>query len=216
MPISEGIAQELVELGSKAQLETRLTWLQSYAVDQVAPAGAELTRAGRRFHLAYNGTVPTGIAPVQAFPTTAAQWAIFNADLVKSHVYSAIGAMLFSGTKGLGGVLLGCIFTLPAQTGFATGLAVASASSSAAGSKASVKSAVAITVPATPIWFPIAEDGLAVATIGPANCMMNRIKEGRIIVPPNSGLGLAVLAPLGTTPLYLPAAEWSEIVWPLK
>jgi hypothetical protein len=217
MPVAEGFVQELAELASKAQLEARQTFLQSLAIDPVAPVGMELSRAGRRFHIAYNGTAPTGIAPVQAWPTTAAQWAIWNGDSAKSHVWETLGVLPQSGTPGVGGVLLACIFQAPAETGFATGLAVASASSSAIGSKASIKSGVTVTTPATPSWFVVADNQPGAVGAGIAgNQIVNRGLAGRIIVPPNAGLGLAVLALAGTTPLFVPYGEWSELVLPLK
>lgn len=210
----EGIYRRFVPLRvAKGQIDARFTFTESLAVEQVSPPGHEMTRAGRRFHIGYTGTVPTGIAPVQAFPTTAAQWAIWNGDLSKSYSFTALGALLFSGTKGLGGQLLACIFQLPTQSGLAqqAGVTPQSASFSAIGSKAVIKSGIVITNPALPNWMPIAEDVLAVATVGPANAIINRSLDGRILVPPGAGLGLAVLAPAGTTPLYLPIAEWIEV-----
>lgn len=196
---------------AKGMIEGRATFTESLAVAQVEPPGWELTRAGRRFSLGYNGTVPTGIAPVQAFPTTAAQWALTNGDPSKSYGFEALGALLFSGTQGLGGQLLGCIFQTPAQNGFATGLGVVSHSFGALSSKVAVKSGVTITGPAVPVWFPIAEDIGAAARVGPLGAIVNRQVAGRVALAPGMSLGLAVLAPAGTTPLYLPVAEWIEL-----
>lgn len=214
--IFEGTYRRFTALkGGKAALDARFTHQESLAIGQVEPASFEMTRAGRRFSIAYNGTAPTGIAPVQAMPTTAAQWAIWNGENVggKSYIFTTLGAMLFSGTKGLGGQLLASIFALPVQTGLAqqTGVAIASHSGSAIGSKAVIKSGITITNPAVPLWFPVAEDILAVATVGPGDALLNRNIEGRVILPPQTGLGLVVLAPAGTTPLYLPVAEWVEL-----
>lgn len=196
--------------GGKGAIDARITHLESLAIGQVEAPGYEMTRAGRRFSIAYNGGVPTGIAPVQAFPTTAAQWALFNGDPVQAYTVRVLGALLFSGTQGLGGKLLACLFQLPVQTGFATGLAVASHSNGQRVSKASIKSGVTITGPAAPNWFPVAEDLGAAARVGPLGSIINRQVDGKIIIPPGQGLGLAVLAPAGTTPLYLPEAEWEE------
>lgn len=212
--IFEGVYRRFVPLkGGKAPLDVRLTHLESQAVGQVEPQGYELTRAGRRFGIAWTGTIPTAIAPVQAFPTTAAQWVIANLDTGgKSYVFKSIGAMLFSGTSGLGGTLLACFFTAPAAVaGFATGVSVQSKSNSAIGSKAGVRSGITITSPALPNWFPVADATSAVAQVGPTNAIVNRGLDGRVILPPGVCLGLAVLAPAGTTPLYLPMAEWVEI-----
>jgi hypothetical protein len=211
--IFEGVARRFFPLrGGKTPLDARLTHLESLAMGLVEPADYELTRAGRRFSLAYNGTVPTGIAPVQAFPTTAAQWAFSNGDSAKTYAFKTLGALLFSGTQGLGGKLLACFFTTPVQTGFATGLDVVNHSgSSAIGSKIAVKSGVTITAPSAPKWFPIAEDIGAAARVGPLGSIINRSLFGKVLLPPGISMGLAVLAPAGTTPLYLPEAEWLEI-----
>jgi hypothetical protein len=209
----EGIYRRFQALRvAKGPLDARFTFTESLAVAQVEAQGHEMTRAGRRFYLAYNGSVPTGIAPVQAFPTTAAQWVIWNNDNAKTYFFEQLGAMVFSGTTGLGGELLYTIFKAPAQTGaHATGLAVASASFSSISSKAIIKSGVTITDPATPVWAQVAEQVSAAAIIGPASCIASRPGYRSIVaVNPGYGLGLAVLAPAGTTPLYLPLAEWVE------
>jgi hypothetical protein len=209
--IFEGIVRRFTALKSgKSQTDARLTHQESLATCLVEPAGFEMTRAARRFSLAWNGTVPTGIAPVQAFPTTAAQWAISNPDPAKTYFFKALGAMVFSGTTGLGGELLACIFQTPIQQGFATGVAVQSLSGGGLASKVAVKSGVTITLPALPNWFPIAEQPAGVAIVGPASCIINRSVDARCAVQPGYSLGLAVLAPAGTTPLYLPIAEWLE------
>jgi hypothetical protein len=198
---------------AKSPIDLRATFTESLAVAQVEAPGQEMTRAGRRFYLAYNGTGPTGIAPVQAFPTTAAQWTIYNNDPAKTYFFEQLGAMVFSGTTGLGGELLATIFKLPAQSGAqATGLAVMSGSGSAIGSKAVIKSAVTITDPAVPVWAQVAEQVSSAAIVGPASCIASRPGFRSILaVNPGFGLGLAVLAPAGTTPLYLPIAEWVEL-----
>lgn len=215
--IFEGIYRRFQALRvAKGPIDARFTFTESLAVGQVDAPGWEMTRAGRRFYIAYNGTVPTGIAPVQAFPTTAAQWAVWNPDPAKAYILRALGALLFSGTQGLGGQLLACLFRAPASLGVhATGLAIASGSKISQGnfpgSNAIIKSGVTITDPTLPNWFPVAEDIGAAARVGPLASIINRQLEGRVVIPTGMGLGLAVLAPAGTTPLYLPVAEWEEL-----
>lgn len=212
--ILEGIYRRFLPLkDGKGQIDVRMTHCESLATAQVEPLGYEITRSGRMFSLVYTGAVPTGIAPVQAFPTTAAQWVIWNGDTNKAMTFKSLGALLFSGTKGLGGTLLACIFQAPAQTALAhvAGLSTASQSNGSLTSKAVVKSGITLTGPAVPLWFPVAEDRMAAAVIGPANALINRALDGSVIVPPLQGLGLAVLAPAGTTPLYLPVASWVEL-----
>ena len=212
--IIEGFARRFAALkAGKNQTEARFTHLESLGAAQVEPPGLELTRAGRRFWLAYNGTAPTGVVPVQAFPTTAAQWAIANGDLVKSQVYTALGAIAFSGTIGAGGLLLATIFQTPYNGGTAqaTGVAIGSGSLSAIASKAVVKSSVTITAPSAPNWFPVADNVYGNVPTVPATVIANRGLEGRVIVPPQCSLGLVVMAPAGTSAAFVPFAEWAEI-----
>lgn len=211
--ILEGIYRRFYPLKSgKGPLDARFTGLESLAVGPVEPEDYELTRAGRRTYLAYNGTVPTAIAPVQAIPTTAAQWVIWNADPTKSYVFKALGAILFTGTNVVGGTLLATIFQTPAQTGtHVAGLSILNGSGSSNLSKAIVKASVTITTPSAPIWAPVADAFLSAAATLPSTMIINRNIRGGIIVPPGFGLALAALAPAGTGQLFLPIADWNEI-----
>lgn len=195
---------------ARAAADLRLTFLESLAVAQVDPPGMELTRAGRRLYLGATGA-PTGIAPVQAWPTTAAQWAFFNPDPYKTMWLEALGVAPISGTPGVGGQLLVAPFTLPAQQGLATNLAVINGRGGAAASAMAVKSAVTITGPAAPAWTALAENlSPNVGAFPGSGIIGRRDLAGRIGIPPNSGLGLVVLALAGTTPLFVPFAEWVE------
>lgn len=202
----------LTKLGSGSPVAARGTGVGSMAVDQVAPARFEMSRAGRRFLLG-NSAAITGIAPVQGLPTTAAQWALFNADAARAVVLEQVGMYLTAGTPGAGGILLGCLFQLPAQSGaLYAGTAISSASGGGLASKAVLKSAVTITAPAAPNWFPLASNPSPNAAIFPGSTFLeNRALDGAILVPPGWGLGLAVVAPAGTTPLFAPFASWVEV-----
>jgi hypothetical protein len=205
--ILEGIYRRFVPLRvAKGTIDARFTFTESLAVGQVEPDGWEMSRAGRRFHLAYNGTVPTGIAPVQAMPTTVTAFTIWNADPSKSYGFTVLGALTFSGTPAVtGGVLLATIFQAPVQLGAnLTGVAIMSASNGGPASKAIVKGTVTITGPAVPVWAPVADQQAS----GPP---VNRQLNGRVLLAPGQGLGLTVLAAVGTTPLFLPVAEWIEL-----
>lgn len=211
--ILEGIYRRFYPLKSgKGPLDARFTGLESLATGLVEPEEYELTRAGRRTYLGFNGTVPTAIAPVQAMPTTAAQWVIWNADPFKSYVMKALGALLFTGTNAVGGTLLATLFQTPAQTGtHVAGLSVVNGSGSVLGSKAIIKASVTITTPSVPVWAPVADAFLSAVATLPSTMIINRNIRGGIIVPPGFGLGLAVLAPAGTGQLFLPIADWNEI-----
>jgi hypothetical protein len=211
--ILEGVYRRFVPLkGGKGPLDVRLTANESVAVDQAMPANYEATRAGRRMMLAYNGTAPTGVAVVAAFPTTAAQWVIWNADPYKAYVFTQVGLLLFSGTDAIGGFALATIFKAPVQLGAnATGFAVMNASGSSIGSNAIIKTAVTITGPATPLWAPVADNLLSAVATLPAASFSNRLVDGRLILPPGQGLGLVAMGPTGTTRAMVPYAEWIEI-----
>jgi hypothetical protein len=210
--IAEGFARRFLALRSgKNPTEHRLTHQESLAVGQVEPPGFEMTRASRRFFLAYNGTAPTGVVPVTAFPTTAAQWVVWNNDPIRTYFFTALGAIAFSGTDAIGGVLLATVFQAPVQSGAnATGLAVLNASNGGLTSKAIIKSSVTISQPAVPSWAPVADTLLSAVATVPTAKIANRQVDGRVAVPPGQGLGLAVLGPTGTSVAYVPMAEWVE------
>lgn len=213
--IFEGIYRRFQGLRvAKGPLDLRMTHCESVAVGQVEPANFEMSRAGRRFQLGISAAV-TGIAPVQALPTTAAQWAIWNADPNQCLLLEELIEVLLSGTPGLGGSLWACLFNAPAQVGNSSaGLSVVSCSSGTRTSKAIVKSGVTITDPAAPAWFQLDESRQSITaaafSTGYANGFGRKDLAGAIVVPPAKGLGLAVMAPTGTTPLYGPLARWVE------
>lgn len=217
--ISEGRAKRFSNLKSGEQVvDARYTHLLSQAVAQVELPNQEMTRAGRRFFLGISAAI-TGIAPVQAIPTTAAQWTIFNASQPggPTYYFEELGEILVSGTPGLGGSCLFCLFQLPASTGAqATGFTVQNAQiGSRSASAALAKSAVTVSTPAAPVWYQLAENSSAVTaaafSTGYSNGFVKRDIGGAIALPPQYGLGLAVMAPTGTTPLYAPVARWIEV-----
>ena len=178
-------------------------------VAQAMPLGA--SQAGQRFILGNNAAI-TGIAPVQAHPTTAAQWGLFNANLDKSLYFEELGEYLEAGTPGVGGVLLACLFRTPAQLGVSeTGNSITSASGSGAQSKVIVKPSITITEPTAPNWYTLADiSGANVTAFAASATFAHRDLQGRLVVPPLWGVGLAVLSPAGTTPLWAPFGMWVE------
>lgn len=173
------------------------------------PTGYEMARAGRRFFIGQSAAL-TGIAPVQAMPTTAAQWVIWNTSLTKSLVFEKLGAYCTAGTAGVGSTVVVAPMTLPATTTTKSGITIASASNSSKTSVALVNSGVTVTSPAAPAWQIIARDN------SPDTVLLNVLAfdaelKGSLIVPPLTGLGLCVIAPTGTNPLYAPIATWLEL-----
>jgi len=217
--IFEGIARRFVELrAGKSTIEARFTQQESLAVAQVEPSGFELTRANKRFYLAYNGTVPTGVAPVQAFPTTAVQWSVNNYESVggSTYFFEMIGAFPLSGTPGIGGLILTSVYPISTIAGtMSTGFAIMPAgqpgSFGSSKSNALIRSATTISA-GVPLWTPIAFNQPGAVGAGVAgNQIVNRDIQGRIAVPPQCALGINVLALAGTAPLFLPIAEWIEL-----
>lgn len=197
--------------GNGATVVQRATQLASTAIAQIEAAGAEGARAGRRFWLG-NSAAITGIAPVQALPTTGAQWALWNLDPNRAVFLEELGMYLTAGTPGVGGILLACLFQAPAQVGATqAGTAVGSQSNGSSVSKVIAKPSVTITQPTAPTWYPLASNSSPnVTAFAGATFLEHRNIQGRIVIPPNQGLGLAVVAPAGTTPLFAPFASWME------
>lgn len=201
--------------GVDSERQIRMTNFESLATAQVEPSGFELNRSGQRFMLG-NSAAITGIAPVQVLPTTAAQWVIWNADTTYTYYLEELGMYLTSGTPGVSGILLACVFQSPSQTGSSqAGVGVTRTSrplGSGGGSAAIVKPSVTITTPGAPVWYPVASNPSPnVTAFAGSTFLEHRNLQGRISVPPGYGLGLAVVAPAGTTPLFAPFATWCEL-----
>ncbi len=178
-------------------------------VAQTEPLRTELARAGRRFYIGQSAAL-TGIAPVQAMPTTAAQWVIWNTSLTKSLVFECLGAYTTAGTAGVGSTVVVANVALPATSTTKAGITIGSSSGSARTSVALVNSGVTVTSPAAPAWRIIARDN-SPDTVALNVMAFDPYLEGSIVVPPLNGLGLCVIAPTGTSPLYAPMATWVEM-----
>lgn len=213
--IFEGIVKRFAALKSgSSPISARFTHQESLAVCQVEPLLFEATRAGRRT-LIGNGAAITGIAPVQVLPTVAAQWTIFNNDPSATYWMEELGVYLTAGTPGAGGILLACLFQTPSQAAATQDVGVSIANANIASqrtSKAIVKSAVTISKPAAPTWFPVATNPSPnVTAFAGSTFLEHRNLQGAIAVPPGFGLGLAVVAPAGTSPLFAPFARFVEL-----
>jgi len=209
--LSENVAGKFTTKQS-GQVSQRATALGSVAGAQVEPPNFEMSRAGRRFILG-NSAAITGIAPVQALPTTGAQWVIWNPSTTRTLAMEQVAMYLTSGTPGVGGILLAALFTLPASVGATyTGSSISSASIGSGASATILKASVTVTAPAAPNWFTLASNpGPNVTAFASSTFLENRLLGGSVLVPPLCGLALAVVSPAGTTPLFAPAAMWVEI-----
>lgn len=182
-------------------------------VSQTEQAGLELSRAGVRFMMGQSAAL-TGIAPVQAMPTTAAQWVIWNPSTTKSLVFDRLGAYTTAGTAGAHSTVVFAHVTLPANSANKSGITISNMSGSTQTSVALINSGVTVTSPAAPAWHVLASTS-SVATAALNVAVVEEV-HGRIIVPPLRGLGLCVIAPTGTSPLYAPIAQWTEITLDLE
>jgi len=207
----EGIYRRFVPYkGGRGPADIRLTHLESVAVSQVESDGLEMTRAGRRFHGVFS---TTGIAPVQSVPTTAAAWALYNGDSSKSYVLDGISGALLSGTAGVGGGFLAIVAPLNAALAAAAGSAVGSRSLGSLTSKAvlGINYTLSALVAGSTQWGFVETAVSPSAALGAGSGGITADVHGRIIVPPGKVLGLSLLAPAGTTPLYLAGCTWHEV-----
>lgn len=218
--IFEGLAKRFIAMkAGQSTIAARFTQQESLAVAQVEPPGFEMTRAGRRFSIAYNQTGVTGIAPIQTVPTTTLHWGLSNYDPQKTLFMQTIGAWPVSGTPGVGGIVFVCIYPQSNISGaMAAGFGVMNMNniSQSGNGKSNViiragASIGAIATPTPLLFTPIAFNQPGAVGAGIAgNAIINTEVQGRIAIPPFYGLGITVVALAGTTPLFAPIAEWIE------
>jgi hypothetical protein len=196
-------------------ITTTATSLGSMRVAQSEADGDEHTRAGMRFHM--SGTGATGIAPVQALPSTAAQWLIYNPlSNPVSALVDRVGMFLVSGTAGAGGTVLGCIVPpsfAPATVPTVSAANVKISNANPVSTKASsliVASGQTLQNAATGNWFPLCQMNPAGTLLGQTYMDTWVDLRGRMMIPPGCGLALVVISPTGTTPLFAPFAAWRE------
>jgi hypothetical protein len=192
---------------SEATQSLRLMGNLSLAMAQVESESAEMTRSGRRFS-GIGGT--SGAASVATVPSTAAAWALYNADISRSYIIDSISFWEIAAVSApVGGSIIGIVSpitsTIPPA---ATGSTVASDSAGGLSSKAVF--ATAYTLPALSgnvQWFVIGSFSGGAPGIGGG---FSADVKGRIIVPPGKVLGLSVLAATGASPTYIPGVTWYE------
>jgi len=212
--LSELIARRFPQIKafSEATVAQRATSLLSTAVAQVEGEGDEATRGGIRFHMA--SSAATGIAPVQALPTTAAQWLLYNPAASGITIWiDTIGMWLVSGTAGAGATVLASICkptNVPATRPVASASGIVLTNANPASVRSSqLLVAASQTLQGTPGWAPIAFMNPTGTVLGQTQ-MEQRDIRGKISIPPDCGLGLAVISPTGTTPLFAPYATYRE------
>lgn len=195
-----------------SKIPLRLTEYASLAVQQVEPAGLELSRAGVRYAGGCQ-VVANGVAPVQAIPTTSGALCLYNSepDGGKSIVVESVSVSLASGTPGTGFALYAGL----SQGRLATAPSAASNYGSAPMGKVGGKSSIAVwattfTLAGSPKWWALiaGKTGGASASVGDGG---TRDLAGRVVIPPGHALGFTVMSPAGTSPLFAIHAEWAEV-----
>jgi hypothetical protein len=209
----EGIAGRFLQK-SAGIVAASVTGNGSLRVSQVEGPDDEGTRAGVRFHLGCLGA--TGIAPVQSVPTTAAQWMIWNPNgNTQTAFIDVIGMNLNSGTAGAGGSVYVC--PVPPKFAPATVPSVSAANALIVNANpVSTRTSNLICVSGQTLLNSVASNWLATAWMSPVGTVLGQVQminwdvRGKLCIPPGCGLGLCVISPTGTSPLYAPIATWRE------
>lgn len=211
--LMEGLASRFTQRAS-GLWTMGLTGLGSLRVAQTEPEGDEMSRAGMRFHMSAMGA--TGIAPVQALPSTAAQWLIWNPNGNQVTAFiDVLGMGLPSGTAGAGGTTLACVVGpkfAPATVPTASAGNVTINNANPVSSRTSnliVVSAQTLVNAVVGNWFPVAWMNPAQTVLGQTQ-MINTDVRGKLMIPPGCGLALCNVSPTGTSPLFAPVASWRE------
>lgn len=191
------------------------TQLGSLRVAQTEAEGDEMTRAGLRYHA--SGLGASGVAPVQALPSTACQWLIYNPlSNPVTAFFDRLGMIVLSGTAGAGGAVLACIVPpkfMPSTIPTASAANMVIQNANAVSSKSSslvITSAQTLQNAGAGNWFPIGQMNPNGTVLGQTYLDQTFDIKGRIAAPPGCGIGLCVISPTGTTPLYVPFASWRE------
>jgi type II secretory pathway pseudopilin PulG len=200
--IFEGVSRAFQVLrGGRGPVDARICFDESLSVSQGQSDGGEMTRAGCRFQWGFSAQV--AVAAVSALPTTGARWSVWNNDPSKSYWIDSLGLLATAiGTPTGGQVMLATIYQAPATIGSSTsGYGVVNASNGGKISKALLRQAFTITTPEAPILVPIALNPSGNSGLLSVACE-NRDLRGRLIIPPQSGLGLSLLVTAASTAFY--------------
>jgi hypothetical protein len=209
--ILSGMVRRAARVGMGGPADLSLSEFGNLRTDKFLPDYATLAKA-RRIYGATTGT-GTAVAPVQAVPTTAAAWGLFNGEDPggKSYAILFAGCHSISGTLGLGLALLGTVATAPVTGTKPTAYAnaqVSSLSGSKSLSAAVLASAVTLVVP-QPAWITLAaRDQVSAVSVGSG--LVADVK-GMLVIPPQYVGGFTVLAPAGTTALFGIDLVWAEL-----
>lgn len=177
--------------------------------------GDEHTRAGLRYIMSATGA--TGIAPVQAIPSTAAAWLFWNpAGNTVAAFLDSINVALLSGTGGAGasfyGIIVPNVFaptTVP--TANASNVKVMNCNPvSGKMSTCILTSGQTLVNAAVGNWFPLGQMNPNGTVLAQTVMYTQADIKGKIVIPPGCGFGITVVSPTGTSPLFAPIINYRE------
>ena len=206
----EGTVRALAaRLANNTERSVTLDELGALLVSQGGPKYGYLARNNR----IYGATFGTGtaLAPIQAVPTTAVDWDLYNGEADGGRDLYVIQVALHSvsGTAGLGLSLVGCV-SLARQTTVPTDYSGSIKTSLCGGpfdSKAIFDATHTLTG-GTPAWQTLASrDQVSAVSVGSG---LVAPVDGFMKVPPGHIAGFSALAPVGTTALFGLSVIWAE------
>ena len=179
------------------------------AVSQFLPAYAQLCAAGKVFGAQSAGTA---IAPVNAVPTTAASWGLYNANPGGGPhlVLLKVAFIAQSGTLGLGGAIIGTV-GIGEQSAIVANYTTSymgCLDGTAKQPNAFLDNATTLVGTQSP-WVTLGvTQHVAAVSVG-AGVWAD--VNGLMVCPPHGTIGLDLLAPTGTTALFDITILFAEI-----
>lgn len=170
-----------------SEQQSRVNSRGEIIVTQGLPTEAELARLGQTYVC-----TGTGVAPVAAFPTTAAHLSLWNGEAAggKSYIISAVGAVCTTTVAAAASA------SLLAHLGTATEASPAGAlvikGLSGKGYRGTGNAKASVTIANSGVWHPV---GPSVNTPNTANIGLGVYQDvyGRYVVPPGQIFSLATL-----------------------
>jgi hypothetical protein len=208
----EGTAGRFIQRAS-GLLAFTLTGLNSLRIAQMEGEGDEATRAGFRFQC----MGATGIAPVQAAISTAAQWMLWNpAGNTVTAFMDVIGSEALAGAPvGTGGTLYVC--PVPPKFAPATIPTISQTNATIANcNPTSTRQSNLVLVVSQTLLNAAAGNWTPIAFSNPNNTVLaqtqveHRDLRGKICIPPGCGLAAGMVSPAGTGALWALYAQWRE------
>ena len=221
----KGLIRKFGQNVAQGLTTVRQTYNESLAIAQVEGEGDESTRANIRFAFGWTSAV-TGIAPVVAIPTVAAQWLLWNPadspntiwidELGMSHVSGAgstvIPSFWFAARKVFSSGALSTITAANIPTGNIAGMLTSPRGAGSAAAATNLVITSGATVTSGSPFVAIAE--YLETILSPAALEMsctNRDIKGKISLPPGCGLALSAFAAVGGgAPLFAPHGTYRE------